>query len=145
MNISELNKKYTKDELTSTEGNKQFRFEVLSPLFKNLYENKVIYHERVTSIIKLENIKLTPDLFEATAIRLKLFEPISNFFKNKPISTKRSWTIGANWAYLTLDKNGCLHPYSWLMWVDPELVRKVEKLVNDNNFVEARNLTIDNW
>ncbi|MFZ4705272.1 MAG: hypothetical protein ACOYMF_04615 [Bacteroidales bacterium] len=142
MNISELNKKYTKGELSSTEGDKQLRYEALSPLFKNLYENKVIYHERVTSIIRLENIILTPDLFEATAIRLKLFEPISKRFDR--IASSNSWTIGANWAYLTLDKKGCLHPYSgWLMWIDPELVRKVEKMVNDNNFEEARNLTID--
>ena len=143
MNISEINKKYTSGELTSTEGDKQFRYEVLSPLFKNLYENKVIYHERVTSIIKLENILLTPDLFEATVIRLKLFEPISKTFER--IASVNSWTIGANWAFLTLDKKGYLHPYSgWLMWSDPELVRKVEKLINENNFKEAKRLTIDN-
>ena len=144
MNISELIKKYTHDELNSMPGDKQLRYEVLSPLFNNLYENKVIYHERVTSIIQLENIILTPNKFEATAIRLKLFEPISNSFKR--IASLNSWTIGGNWAYLTLDKKGCLCPYSgWLMWIEPELVKKVEELTNKGNFEEARNLTIGNY
>ena len=144
MNISELCEKYTHGELTSMPGDKQLRYEALSPLFNNLYENKVIYHERVTSIIRLENIVLTPDKFEATAIRLKLFEPISNSFKR--FASLNSWTIGANWAYLTLDKKGCLCPYSgWLMWIEPELVKKVEELTNKSNFEEARNLTIGNY
>lgn len=144
MNIPELFEKYTHGELTSMPGDKKLRYEVLSPLFNNLYENKVIHHERVTSIIRLDNIILTPDLFEATAIRLKLFEPISNSFKR--IASINSWTIGANWAYLTLDKGGYLHPYSgWLMWIEPELVKKVEELTKNGNFEEARNLTIENF
>lgn len=144
MNIPELCEKYTHGELNLMPGDKQLRYDVLSPLFNNLYENKVIYHDRVTSIIRLENIILTPDLFEATVIRLKLFEPISNSFKR--IASINSWTIGANWAYLTLDKKGSLHPYSgWLMWIEPELVKKVEDLTNNGNFEEARNLTIDNF
>jgi hypothetical protein len=142
MNITELNKKYVNSELSSTEGDKQFRYEVLSPLFKNIYENKVVYHERVTSIIKLENIELSPDSFNATAIRLSLIENEQSHIKFS--RSREIWTVGANWAYLRFVGN-CISPYSgWMMWVDPELVEKVEKLVIDKNFDEALNLTIRN-
>ncbi len=143
MSISQLNAKYTNGELTSTIGDKHLRYEALSPLFLNLYENKVVYHERVTIIIRLENIVLTPDWFKATAVFLKLSQLSSNRFHL--MTPGDSWSIGASWAYLTLDSKGCLHPYSsWLMWVDPELVKKVEELVDQNNFKEARKLTMGN-
>jgi len=140
MNISELNKKYTLGELTSTEGDKNLRYELLSPLFKNLYENKVVYHERFTSIVLLENIKLTPDLFEATAINYLLIEA-GRIKRYRPLPEK--WSVGANWKFLRLSGN-CLSPYSsWLMWTDPELVEKVEKLVKAELIIEALKLTLN--
>ena len=144
MNISGLIKMYTNGELSSSIGDKMLRYNALSPIFENLYENKVIYHERVTSIVRLENIILNPELFEATAIRVKLFEPISKSLTH--FASINKWTIGANWSFLTMDNAGRLHPYSgWLMWTDPELVKRVEVLVGENRFEEARNLTINDW
>jgi hypothetical protein len=136
MNIYELNKNYQKD-LISVEGDKELRYYLLSPLFQNLYENKVVYHERFTCIVQLSKIVLTPELFEAKAERQLIIK--TGMYGNRPLP--EVWTIGANWAYLRL-LGDYLAPYSsWLMWTDPGLVEKVEKLIQANNLVEAYNLT----
>ena len=136
MNISEINQKYTSGDLASCPGDGQFRYEVFSPLFNNLFENKVVYHERFTCIVKLEDIEITPDWFSAKAIPYLLIEKgnrMDRFFPKKP------WNIFAKWSFLRLI-NTCLTPYSsWLMWADPEIV---EKLVLQKNYKEALNLTL---
>ncbi|MEI6682668.1 MAG: hypothetical protein WCO44_08570 [Bacteroidota bacterium] len=138
MTIAELNEKYHHGELSIGAGDQEFRYLLFSPLFKNLYQDKVVYHERFTSIIKLENIILAPDRFEAVAIRHLLIDQGSA--GKRPLPEK--WTAGANWAYLRLS-GSCLTSYSgWLMWVDPVLVEKVERLTLEGNVEAALKLTI---
>lgn len=139
MTIAELRKKYTNGELTSTSGDLEFRYLTLSPLFSNLYENKVVYHERVTSIIKLEDIIITPKEFSATAVRLVLIENGRPMYKRTP---QEKWKIGANWAFLSLAGNGLSLYSGWIMWTDPELVKRVERLVLEEKFKEALDLTL---
>lgn len=140
MTIDELNKNYVNGELSLGTGDKEFRYKALSPLFENLYDNKVVYHEGFTSIIRLGDIKLTSGIFEAEAHLHLLIDPgVFRHLKSKPPKT---WTVGANWAHLKL-RGDRLSPYSgWLMWTDPVLVEKVEKLVLEQNFEEALNLTL---
>lgn len=138
--IVELNNKYINGELSLGSGNKELRYNALSPLFENLYDNKVVYHERFTCIVKLQDIKLTHELFEAQAHLHLLIDP--GVFRRLKSPPPEIWTVGANWAYLKLNGN-YLSPYSsWLMWTDPVLVKKVEALVLKNNFDEALNMTM---
>ena len=137
MTITELNKKYQNGELSSSVGDQEFRYLLFSPLFMNLYHNKVVYHERFTSIIKLENIILTPEMFQATAIHHLLIDRGSR--RHSPVPER--WTVGANWGFMRLLQN-CLSVYSgWLMWVDPVFVEQIERLTINENFEEALNLT----
>ena len=139
MTIRELHKKFTKGELTTTQGDMQLRYEAFAPLFSNLYENKVVYHERFTCIIKLDNIRITPDLFEAKAVREWFIRGLRS--RKRPYPDE--WEFSANWAYMTLTDD-CLSSYScWSIWPDPELVKKVEDLVKNEQFEEALQLTID--
>lgn len=139
MTITELNNKYKSGELSLGRGNRDLRFNALSPLFKNLYENKVVYHEGFTSIITLEDIELSPHFYAEAKIHLLID---SGVFKNRPVP--ETWSVGANWAFLNLNGDR-LSPYAgWLMWTDPVLVKKVEKLVLENNMDEALNMTIRN-
>lgn len=66
MTVDELSEKYDK-ELSGTIGDKELRYYLLSPLFQNLYQNKIVYHERFTAFVQLSNISLTPDMFTARA------------------------------------------------------------------------------
>ena len=142
MNIKELNAKYINGELSSQTGDAELRFKEFSPLLLNLYENKVVYHERFTCIVKLEQIKLMPDMFTAIAVPILLIEKgnrMDTFYPKKP------WEIGASWKYLQLSGD-VLFPYSmWLMWSDPDLVKQVEELVIEKNFKEALALTLKSW
>ena len=137
MTVNELNEKYH-EQLTSTKGDKELRYYLLSPLFQNLYQNKVVYHERFTAVVQLSDISLTPDIFFARAELISLIK--SSRLRKKPLP--KTWKISANWAYLTLNK-ACLSPYSsWLMWPDPELVEKVEKLINTNKLEKVYELIL---
>ena len=140
MNIQELTEQYTNGELSDQAGDPELRRREFSPLFKNLYENKVVYHERFTCIVQLENIELLPDRFSAKAIPHLLIEKgnrMDAFYPKKP------WGIGANWKYLRLLKS-VICPYSsWLMWCDPELTKHVEELVLEKRFKEALDLTLN--
>ncbi|MEI6138553.1 MAG: hypothetical protein WCP85_04790 [Mariniphaga sp.] len=140
MNIFELNQKYKNGELSGQTGDPELRRQEFSQLFMNLYENKVVYHERITRIIKLDKIELLPDRFNAIAIPYLLIEKgnrLDESYRHK------SFELGASWKYLRLD-GIVLSPYSsWLMWCDPNLVKQVEMLVLEKNFKKALDLTLN--
>ncbi len=137
MAIPELHKKFTNTEI-DLQNNKHLAYEAFAPLFSNLFENKVVYHERFTCIIKLENIRITPDLFEAKAVREWFIKGLRS--RRRPYPDE--WKFGAKWDYMTLN-DGCLSSYScWSIWTDPELVKKVEALVKNEQFEKALELTI---
>ena len=116
MTIVELNNKYKDGELSLGTGNKELRYKAISPLFKNLYDNKVVYHEGFTCIIKLEDIELTPEHFKAKAHLHTIID--LGVFKRLKSPPPETWTVGANWAYLKL-MGDLLSPYSgWLMWLN---------------------------
>ena len=138
MTIPELRKKYTNGELTSTRGDQEFRYLALSPLFTNLYENKVVCHDRFTSIIRLGDLEITPIQFQATAFRHLLID--SGAFRRKRLPPEK-WVLSANWAYLRLTGSSLCVYSGWIMWTDPEMVKKVEQLVLEEKFKEALAIT----
>ena len=110
MTISELSEKYY-NELSSTMGDTELRYYLLSPLFNKLYQYKVIYHERFTALIQLSDIIITPKMFTAHADLISLIKQRSN--SSSPVP--KSWEVSASWGVLRLAK-GCLIPYgAWLM------------------------------
>ncbi len=135
MTISELSAKY-KDELSYSIGDQELRYNLLSPLFQNLYENKVVYHSRFTCIIQLSDIVISPERFRAKAQRLSLIN--SGPYGYNPIL--ESWFFGAAWEYLRLSNERLSVYSSWVMWTDPIFVEKVEKLVQENKYKEANNI-----
>ena len=140
MTISELRKKYKNGELTSTQGDQEFRYLALSPLFTNLYENKVVYHDRFTSIIRLEDLEISPIQFQATAIRHLLID--NGAFRRKRLPPEK-WEISANWAYLRLAGSSLCVYSGWVIWTDPELVKQVEQLALEGKFKEALAITLN--
>ena len=135
MTIQELGEKY-KNELSYNVGIHELRYNLLSPLFQNLYESKVIYHERFTCIIQLSDIIISPEEFQAKVQRLSLINPGPN--RNNPIP--ESWFISVVWAYLSLSGNHLTAYSSWAIWPDPLFVERVEKLVLEKKYKEAISL-----
>lgn len=115
--------------------------------FNNLYENKVIYHERVTMIVRLEDLEVNEEYFKATAIRERFIieNPIRREkFKNSKFF--KQWTFKGCWQYATYSENPfCIgKPYaSFKIWTEPALVKHVEKLVNQEDFEEIENILWD--
>lgn len=144
MTISELHEKYSVKELSAIPGDGELRKEIFPPLFDNLFENKVIYHERVTFVAKLEDIKFLSEGFQATVVpylHIKKNSHSDKIYLRRP--QRESWEIFAKWDHFALDEN-VLHPYggAWLMWCEPELVKQVEKLVLEEKYQEALDLTL---
>ena len=140
MNIFELNKNYSAEELTTFPGDNKFRFDVFSPLFKNLFETKVVYHERFTGIVILDEINISPEMFEATAIPYLIIEKGSRLDRFFP---KKAWKFGAKWSSVRLIGNCLSSMYGgWNIWCDPETVKEVENMVLEKNYEAALNLTL---
>ena len=140
LSISELNAKYDREELASIPGDREFRYQVLSPLFENLYENKVVYYERFVCIVKLEDIIITPERFEATAIPYLLIKKAIRMGRSDIIP--EMWRFGGVWEIITLSLTTMTFYSGVSIWCDPHTVEKVEKLVLDKKYEEALNLTL---
>lgn len=136
MTIEELKTKYSEEELSNFPGDKKLRYEMFAPLFNNLYEQKVIYCEKVLGIVRLDEITITPDLFKATAVPDRCVvrnNDLDDIFMELP-----KWTFSANWDWMRLIDESINVPYAnWTIWTDPKLVKVVEKLCHDKDYDEA--------
>lgn len=129
---------FSPNDLSNFPGNTQLRFEAFSPIFKGLFENKIVYHERFTRLVLLENISITPERFFAKAIPLAL---IKSGTRLERFNSKKPWEFGAVWSHICYSDNQLVAPYAnWSIWFEPILVKQVEGLVLQEKFQEALSL-----
>jgi hypothetical protein len=138
MNIYQHLSQFPSSELSCYPGNKALRFKAFAPIFENLFEKKIVYHERFTRLVVLENMKITPESFFAKAIPLALIKAgtrLESFYSEKP------WVFGAVWSHICYLDNQLMTPYAnWSIWFEPILVERVEGLVLQEKFQEAHSL-----
>ena len=139
MTLEEISSRYSWKEVGGIPGDGDFRLKLFSPLLKDLCENKIVYYERFMCVAIVEDIKITPELFEITAIPYIKIERSSSL-KYYPV---KPWTFGAGWCYTAVHK-GYFTTYggAWLFWTDKDLVRSVEELARKGDFETALNLTL---
>lgn len=139
MTIEELRRDYSEEELSYFPGDGELRYRLFAPLFADLHENKVVYRERFVAVVRLENIKITPEFFEATAAPLINIEFSGDW---KPEPPAEPWTFGGVWSALCLLGSGISAPYAgWTIWPEPKLVPEVERLAQNGEFERALELT----
>lgn len=148
MSILELKEQYSHIELFSQNIDFDFRHKIFKSLFDNLFENKVVIHDRFTCIAKIERVEILPDYFTVFVIPQTLIPTGTPSDKRKERAfekLKRGWEASCRWEHMSFVEDClCSSPYAcWLMWIDSELVRKVDSLVSDNKFDEALNLTMN--
>jgi hypothetical protein len=134
--IESLRSKYSREDLTLLPGDHDLRFKIFSPIFANLHESTIVYQERFLALVRLENIEITSEGFQATAAPYRLIE------RGVPELDSRfpdhKWEFGATWSHMTLARNSIRAPYAnWNAWCEPSLVREVEKLVEGGKMEEA--------
>jgi len=146
MTIKELREKYSHEEIFSKDTDFDLRLKIFKPIFDNLYENKVVIHNKFTSIAKIERVEIRPDYLNVLLIP-QTYIPRGTFsdkrIKRASEILKHGWEVGCIWELMSFEEDClCSSPYTcWLMWTDPILVKKVESLVSENKFEEALNLT----
>jgi hypothetical protein len=131
MKISELLKLYPNEELTKQKGDPELRYNVYSPILKDLVGKKVIYRERYTCIIRIQNVEINHEYFEAKAVFLNL---VTEKHRLVPLS---EWIFGAAWWILHISGNHLVPYSSWALWIDDDIVKEVEKLILEKRFDEA--------
>ena len=139
MTLEELELKYSWQEIGRSGGDGELHRELFTPFLTDIFENKIVYYERFMCVAILENIKITPEKFEATAIpylKIKSAGPAQ-------YSPQKPWTFGSAWPYMTLH-DGHFSTYGglWLFWTDKELVKTVEELARKKEFEKAQELTL---
>jgi hypothetical protein len=140
MTLEELELKYSWGELAKIPGDGDLRFQLFSPILKDLYENKIVYYERFMCVAILDDVKITPVEFKAKAIPYLKIERAGS---RLPFYPEKPWTFGAKWSYMSLS-NGHFSTYGgmWQFWTDKELVKTVEDLVRKKEFETALESTL---
>ncbi len=138
MTLKEIDEKYG-NTLSAIPENGQLKRELFSPILSNLYENKVIYHERNTIIAEIDRVVFDHHgmhFFTKSAVTFNECFPRMTPHLEKPFRFMSSW------SFLRYSE-GSFSPYSgWILWPDPGLVRQTIELVKEGRWKEACELTI---
>jgi len=138
MTIYELKQSYSEHDLSYFPGDNDLRYRLFSPLFTNLFEDKVIYRERFICVVRLENIMITSEELSADAVPLTHIEFTGEW---RPEPPAEPWTFGGVWSAVCLSANHISAPYGgWTVWPEAELVREVERLAHQGEFERALDL-----
>ncbi len=113
-------------------------YQKYAPLFENLYENKIVYHERFTYIVRLEDIVITEAYFKAKAIKEKVILTAFQKERCQKLNTledvrnsPRQWTFKGTWADAMITENPLCIGQAYVnfsIWLAPDLVQSIEKL-----------------
>ena len=147
MTISEVKGKYTHNELFSPDSNVELRNSIFTSLFENLFENKIVIHDRFTCIATIKHVEILPDLFSAFIIPETFIYTETPSDKRQEIvfeRMKQGWEISCKWEYMSIIGNSlCSSAYAnWLLWIDPQTVELAEKLTKNGQSSEALKLTL---
>jgi len=131
MTLKELSLKHSWKEIGCVPGDGSLRYQLFKPILEDLYENKIVYYERLMCVATLENVIITPKEFRATAIPHITIER----GEDKPHPPLKPWTFGAIWSAMTL-KQEYFSTYGgmWLFWTGKDLVKVVEELAIKKDF-----------
>lgn len=136
--LIDLRAEYSSNDLNYFPGDRELRYKIFSPFFRDLYENKVIYYEKGLILIKLENIEITPAYFHATAIPYLRVE--DKYYGSTHFPDQ--WEFGTSWERMCLGGSHLYAPYcSWSVWPEPGRVQAVELLLRNGLLNEALQLT----
>ncbi len=110
--------------------------EVFEYLFNNLFENKIIYHERVTILCEVNRFEVTEKGFEIWLTPLKPLMNLKGFrqiFYNKLVD-KKVFSLGATFEFgdsntKLFDGKMIGRPYCpFMLWPIKEMVEKISSL-----------------
>ncbi len=101
----------------------------------------MVYYERFIGIIRLEDIIIIPEYFQAKAIPFLLIERKNRF--DQLFFRKPNWTFRAHWKSIRMISCSLNIPYTnWTLWWEPELVESAENIALKNNYQDALRLTL---
>ena len=140
MTFSDLKNNYTSAQLGTYPGDVELRRTLFAPLLQNLYENKVVYYERLMCVARIEELIITPELFRAKAsVHLRIDKKASIPPNWEHI--EKGWHFGAKWEALSYHNNSFGMFYSPVVFItDPEFVKMIETLVLEGQHNEAARL-----
>jgi hypothetical protein len=110
--------------------------EVFEYLFNNLFENKIIYHERVTILCEVDRFEVTEKRFEIWLKPLKPLMKLSGFRENfyNRLVEKKIFSLAASFEFgdtstKLFDGKLIGRPYCpFMLWPLKELVENICKL-----------------
>ena len=139
MTIQELKSKYTEKELSWFPGDMELRYQLFSPFFHNLYENKLVFNGRMMGIVKIETMEITPARLRLSFIPYLCIK--QNNRNDELFFSRPKWTVTGSWNWMLLGNNSISVPYaSWSIWFEPAFVKMIEELTLKQNFDEVSDL-----
>jgi hypothetical protein len=138
---TDLREKYPDGDFTRFPGDQGFRYKAFAPLFENLYENNMLYHEHAVGwLIQVEELEITPEKFEATACPLCII--YDNHRRGGTYRELKKWKFGARWDWMMFGYGVSFHvPYAaFTIFLEEERIKRIEKLVAENRLDETYNV-----
>lgn len=139
MTIQEIRDSYPPGLWSNYPGDRQLRYELYAPLFTRLHEHKIVIRDRIQGLVTVKEVLLSQVGFE---IKVEPYLCIKGHPRYDDLFFKKAeYTFGARWEYVMLG-NGYLNAamISWALWVEPDLVREVERLTLAEDFEAAGGL-----
>jgi len=136
----------TKNDNNMSETNNTTIQATISNWLENMYQNKVVYHEKFTLIVQLDEIEISSTSFKARATRIGVIN-VPPFLKNRKSwneeqffkSNFNVWEIALNLKHARLirNKKSIIGMGSFQLCTDPTFVEKMDKLIIQGSKEEA--------
>lgn len=129
-----------------TEEETNYQKHKFTTWLNNLYDNKIIYHERATVLATLSNVICDDNGFSATVTKEYIFymPPTLRRRKNLLCHKLYSFEIGSTYGSdIKFEESkqkiyGGYLPFT--IWTEPSFVKNIEKLIKEGQLDEANRL-----
>ncbi len=144
MTLLELSEKYTIEEIgADASDDDTLKFEIFSPFFRNLYENKIVYYDKFLCLALVQDIQITPNYLKIFVAPLLKVEGREYRMRMCPTAP---WSFGSRWCGFGIVNHSFHAPYApWRIWPEPDRVRAVENCLLNGDFNGAIDLTLNDY
>jgi hypothetical protein len=144
MTILELREKYSVEETCADSSDDDtLKYEIFSPFFRNLYENKIVYYDKFLCLALVQDIQITPRYLKLMVAPLLKVEGHEFRMRQCP---KEPWSFGSRWCGFGIVNSSFHAPYApWRVWPESDIVKRVENCLLNQDYQGAIDLTLNDY
>jgi hypothetical protein len=106
-------------------------------LFNKLYDNKVVYHERISILCEVVSFELNEEDFQVELKYVKNLNDLRSYQRNmlNRITSRPSFTVGSSYFFqgkeILNDNIIGRHYCPYIIWADSDMVKLISEMNDD--------------